>query len=101
LATIKRYVKHRREVGHVKPKAIPGRPAKKARQREAALLPQLQAHPDVTLEHHCELWQQAHGERVSPRTMGRAIKQLGWTRKKSRWQPVNATSKSEPVGASR
>jgi transposase len=48
LATIKRYVKQRREVGHVKPKAIPGRPAKKRTQLEAGLLPQLQAHPDVT-----------------------------------------------------
>jgi transposase len=48
LATIKRYVKQRREVGHVKPKAIPARPAKKRTQLEAGLLPQLQAHPDVT-----------------------------------------------------
>lgn len=61
LATIKRYVKQRREVGHVKPKAIPGRPAKKRAQLEVGLLPQLQAHPDVSLERHCELWEQAHG----------------------------------------
>jgi transposase len=101
LATIKRYVKQRRDVGHVRPKVIPGRPAKKARQLEAGLLPQLQAYPDVTLEQHCDLWQQAQGERVSPRTMGRAIKQLGWTRKKSRWQPANATSRNEPAFASR
>lgn len=101
LATIKRYVKQRRDVGHVKPKAIPGRPPKQARQLEAALLPQLQAHPDVTLEHHCELWQQAHGERVSPRTRGRAIKQVGWTRKKSHGQPAKATRRNEPAFGSR
>lgn len=29
LATIKRYLKLRRETGHLSPKAIPGRPAKK------------------------------------------------------------------------
>ena len=101
LATIKRYVKQRRDVGHVKPKAIRGRPAKKARHLEAGLLPQLQAHADVTLEQHCELWEQAHGERVSPRTMSRAIKQVGWTRKKSRWEPVNATRSNELSGVSR
>jgi transposase len=101
LATIKRYVKQRREVGHVKPKAIPGRPAKKRTQLEAGLLPQLQAHPDVTLERHCQLWQQAHGQRISPRTMSRAIKGIGWTRKKSRWVPRNAVRRNEPSGVSR
>jgi transposase len=29
LSTIKRYMKQRREEGHVRPKAIPGRPPKK------------------------------------------------------------------------
>lgn len=101
LATIKRYVKQRREVGHVKPKAIPGRPAKKGAQLEAGLLAQLQAHPDVTLERHCELWEQVHGQPVSPRTMSRAIKRHGWTRKKSLWVPVSATRRNERTFVSR
>ena len=46
------------------------------------MLPQLQAHDDATLEQHCDLWEQTHGERVSRWTMSRAIKRLGWTRKK-------------------
>src|SRR5204863_3703928 len=77
LSTIKRYVKQRRDEGHVRPKTIPGRPPKKRTQVEAGVLPQLQAHDDATLEQHCDFWEQAHGERVS-----RAIKRLGWTRKK-------------------
>ena len=48
LATIKRYLKQRREEGHVRPKAIPGRPPKKRAQVEADVLPQLQAHDDAT-----------------------------------------------------
>ena len=28
------------------------------------MLPQLQAHNDATLEQHCDLWEQTHGERV-------------------------------------
>ena len=40
LATIKRYIKQRREQGHVRPKAIPGRLPKKRAQVEAGVLPQ-------------------------------------------------------------
>ena len=101
LATLKRYLKQRRETGSLKPRAIPGRPAKKSGSLRAGLLAQLQTHPDATLERHCKLWEQAQGVRVSPRTMGRAIKQVGWTRKKSPWQPVNATRRNEPAGVSR
>jgi len=98
LSTLKRYLKQRLEEGHVRPKAIPGRPPKKRAQVEAGVLPQLQAHDDATLEHHCALWEQAHGERVSRWTMSRAIKRLGWTRKKSRFGLRSATRRSELPG---
>jgi transposase len=101
LATLKRYLKQRRETGSLKPKAIPGRPARKRLRVQMDLEAQLRAYPDVSLERHGELWEQAQGMHVSPRTMSRALTGLGWTRKKSRWQPVNATSKTEPIGASR
>ena len=48
LSTIKRYLKQRRESGHVRPKAIPGRPARKGAALEGGLVAQLQAHPDVS-----------------------------------------------------
>ncbi|GHO68009.1 hypothetical protein KSC_069010 [Ktedonobacter sp. SOSP1-52] len=85
LSMLKRYVKQRREEGHVRPKAIPGRPPLIRTQVEAGVLPQLQAHADATLEQHCAMWEQTHGEQVSRWTMSRAIKQLGWTRKKVDW----------------
>lgn len=91
-ATIKRYLKQRREEGHVRPRAIPGRPPKKRAQVEAGVLPQLQAYGDATLEQHCAMWEQAHGERVSRWTMSRAIKRLGWTRKK---KSLGATERNE------
>jgi len=37
VATIKRYLKQRRETGHVLPKAIPGRPARKGGALQADL----------------------------------------------------------------
>ena len=93
LSTLKRYLKLQREEGHVQSKAIPGRPPKKRAQVEAHVLPQLQAHADATLEQHCALWEQTHGERVSRWTMSRAIKKLSWTRKKSRWEQRSAMRK--------
>jgi transposase len=98
LATLKRYLKQRRETGNVLPKPIPGRPSKKYAPLQAGLVAQLQAHPDALLEEHCRLWEEAHGMQVSPTTMSRAIRRVGWTRKKKRWVPLNATSKSEPLG---
>jgi transposase len=100
-ATIKRYVKQRRQTGTVAPKAIAGRPPKKLGLLQAELVAQLQAHDDLRLEDHCQLWEQTHGVLVSTATMSRAIKRVGWTRKKRRWLPVNVVRKSEPVGASR
>jgi transposase len=100
-ATIKRYLKQHRETGHVKPKAIPGRPARKGAALQAGLLPQLQAHRDARLEDHCQQWEAEHGVQVSTATMSRAIKRIGWTRKKSRWQPVNAVRRNEQAFVSR
>jgi transposase len=57
VTTIKRYLKQRRETGHVLPKAIPGRPAKKGAALQAHLSAQLEAHPDATREEHCQLFQ--------------------------------------------
>jgi transposase len=56
-ATIKRYLKLRRETGEVRAKAIPGRPAKKGVALQAGLRSQLEAYPDATLAEHCELWE--------------------------------------------
>jgi transposase len=100
-ATIKRYLKQRRETGSVAPKAIPGRAPEKLGLLQTDLVAQLQAHDDVSLEEHCRLWEQSHGVRVSISTMSRAIKRVGWTRKKRRWVPANVGKKSERSFASR
>jgi len=82
VATSKRYLKQRRETGHVVPKAIPGRPAKKGAVLQAHLRAQLAAHPDATREEHCQMFQAEHGVEVSPASISRARAALGWTRKK-------------------
>jgi transposase len=100
-ATIKRYLKQRRETGEVAPKAIPGRPPKKLGALSAELEAQLRAHDDVSLAEQCRLWEHSHGVKVSPSTMNEAIKRLGWTRKKRRWVPANVGKTSERSFASR
>src|SRR6266568_3297520 len=78
-ATIKRYLKARRESGHVSPKAIPGRPSIKGTALQAE---QLKANPNATREQHGHLWEASHGVKVSPASITRARQALGWTRKK-------------------
>jgi transposase len=80
--TIKRYLKARRETGHVEPKAIPGRPAVKGAVLQAHLAAQLAALPDATRDEHCRLFQAEYGIEVSPASITRARQALGWTRKK-------------------
>ena len=94
-STIKRYVRGRRESGHVLPKAIPGRPNLKGAALQAGLLEQLRAHPDATREQHCQMWEATHGLKVSSASITRARQALGWTRKKRREEPV---SKRKPSG---
>lgn len=101
VATIKRYLKQRRETGHVLPKAIPGRPAKKGAVLQANLRAQLEAHPDATREEHCRLFQAEHGIEVSTASISRARASLGWTRKKRRSLPGNKMKELGPPGASK
>jgi transposase len=80
--TVKRYVRQRREKGHVRPKPLPGRPPTKRAALEATLQPQLEKQPDATLQEHCDTWEANAGIKVSISTMSRAIRRLRWTRKK-------------------
>jgi transposase len=101
LATLKRYLKQRRETGNVLPKPIPGRPSKKFAPLEVGIVSQLKAHADAILEEHCHLWEKSTGMRVSTSTMSRVIRRLGWTRKKKHWVPANATKPPVAPGASK
>lgn len=100
-ATIKRYLKQRRETGSIGPKAIPGRTPKKLGLLQVDLAAQVQVHDDLRLEDQCRLWEQTHGMHVSTSTMSAAIKRLGWTRKKRRWVPLSVVRKSESDGVNR
>lgn len=99
--TIRRYLKLRRETGDVKPKPVPGPPARKGAALEAALPAQARTNPDLTLAEHCELFEDVHGVKVSTATMSRAFEKLGLPLKKSPSSQPSATKKSGSAGANR
>ncbi len=97
LSTIKRLLvrKRRNPDDALAATPPPGRPRTIQAEHPAALWAQLAAHPDATIATHTDLWNAAHGATVSQWTVGRAIRRVGWTRKKSRWQPPSVTSRPE------
>jgi transposase len=102
LATLKRWLKRRREGEGLAPKPSPGRTPRilATVEQRSALWEQLEANDDSTLERHCELWEREQGVAVSVSTMSRAVRRLGWTFKKSRWWPPSETNGRLPPSAS-
>lgn len=102
LSTLKRWLRRRRNGEDLAPRPSPGRtPSILATAKEKReLWAQLEANDDVTLERHCELWEERRGVGVSVATMSRAVRKLGWTYKKSCWRPPSGTRTSGKLGAS-
>jgi transposase len=82
VSSIKRYVRLREQTGDVQPKPIPGPPARKRMILEEELPAQVRLNPELTLEEHCELFEETHGVEVSAATVSRALKRLGLPLKK-------------------
>jgi len=97
-ATVKRWLKKRRETGGVDPEPIPGPPAPKREALLAALPSQVTRNPDLTLEEHRELFWDEQGVEVSTATVSRAFKRLGLPLKKSPSPPPSATKPKGRVG---
>ncbi len=83
-STVRRYLHQWEQTGSLVPQPIPGASPTIAPEHYPALLTQLRALPDATLEAHCDCWEREHGVRVSISTMSRAQRRAGWTRKKRR-----------------
>jgi transposase len=86
LPSIKRWLRRRRETGQVGAKVPPGPPAIKGTMLNEWLPGHLRSNPDLTLEEHCEAFEEDLGVKVSTATMSRSISGLaggGWPLKKS------------------
>lgn len=90
-ATVERYLRRFRESGELTPCKPPGRPSRVEGEQLGALKRQLEAHNELTLIEHCELWEHDTGMKLSFVTMHRLSKRLGISRKKRRSQLVSKT----------
>lgn len=100
LKTVKNYVARQRTTGSLAPRPKSGRPPRIRPAQEGTLVDQLHAASDATLAEHVAQWAKTTGVRMSLATMSRAIRRVGWTRKKRPLGPPNVTSRSVPRGAS-
>jgi transposase len=85
LASLKRWLASRRNTGDIMPRPPAGGPeATFTPALDEELRAQVAALPDATLPEHAEYWNAAHQTQISHWTIGRAIRRLGLSRKKSR-----------------
>ncbi len=82
--SVKRYLHQWRTTGTLTTSPRPGKCPSIGPDHYPAILAQLAATPDATLEEHCERWRAATGMVVSPSTWCRLERRIGWTHKKSR-----------------
>jgi len=82
--TVKRYLHQWRTTGALLPRPRPGKRPTIRPEQYPAVLAQLAATPDATLEEHCARWHERTGGRISASAWCRLEQRLGWTHKKSR-----------------
>ena len=100
MPTLERYLRRRREGAGLLPGRSSGRrPSICASAEERRMLwKQLEENDEATLERQCELWEKERKVKVSLSTMSRAVRRLGWTFKKSRWERPSETKRKEVLG---
>jgi transposase len=101
VSAVKRYVVQQHQTGSLERKPIPGCPRQIGKEQEAILRARLEEAPDATVLEHCAWWAEHQGQQLSEATMWRAMRRLGWTHKKSHWQPASATRRHGQRGARR
>jgi transposase len=91
-STVKRYAAAAREGKPLAPKKRPGSKPKLDDGARKLLEADLEERPAATLSQRREFLRRICGTDVSDSTVSRALKRLGWTRKKDRWGRRSATS---------
>ncbi len=98
ISSVKRYMKMAQEEGSLDPKKAPGKKRKLDESGMKLLEEDLRARPTATYEQRANFLDALLGVRVSKSTICRAIKRLGYTRKKDRWVRLREMSGSEQPG---
>lgn len=82
LGSIKRWLKMRQTSGSLSPKPRTGKTVSISATQLPTLRFQLEQFPDASLAEHARRWNADHATTLSQWTLGRAIRRLGWSRKK-------------------
>jgi transposase len=82
LGSIKRWLRLRQSRSSLAPKPRTGKTASISAAQLPTLQFQLEQFPDATLAEHARRWNADHATSLSQWTLGRAIRRLGWSRKK-------------------
>jgi transposase len=91
--SVKRYVNLAQQGRSLEPGKAPGRESKKLGQSGMRLLEEdLHGRPTVTYEDRARLLHRLLGIEVSKATVCRAVRRLGYTRKKDQWVLVSETN---------
>jgi transposase len=92
LSSIKRYAKAVREGRSLSPGKAPGKRPKLDEKARRLLEANVEEHPFAKLSDRQEYLERVAGVRVSEATLSRALRQMGFGRKKGRWVRVSATN---------
>lgn len=84
LATLKRWLVLAKTTGDLRPSSPPGQTTSITPEQENEVRALVVLHPDATLAEYAALWNSSHTPTVSQWTIGRAIRKLDLSRKKSR-----------------
>ena len=92
LSSVKRYVRKFRQGRPLSPGKAPGKRPKVDERAKRLLEADLKERPFAKLHQRCEYLEALAGLRVSRSTLCRALKRMGFTRKKEQWVPVSETN---------
>src|SRR5258708_6006166 len=88
LSGVKRYINQFQAKGHVQPVIQRRMQGKLTKCLLKKLARQVEAHPDYTLAQHAQLWNNRNEVHVSESCLSRAMRRLGYTRKKKTFAAV-------------
>jgi transposase len=91
-SSVKRYAKLVQEGRPLTPKKRPGSKPKIDERTRRLLEADLEGRPAATLSERREYLERVAGLWVSDSTLSRALRRLGWSRKKDRWERARETS---------
>jgi transposase len=92
ISSVKRYVNMAQDGESLVPKKAPGKERKLDHGATRLLEEDLHRRPEATYGQRAKLLFELLGVRVSELTVCRAVKRLGYTRKKDQWVPAKGTS---------